>query len=180
MKNQNAFLVLRVPLPVPRFAGRFLAVIPALFLTATLEAGVFKQSQVGLYTGTGTVRAVISGVPRDPVQARSRIRVRSSSLALDGVRFRLANRKVRGRYYAYGLSMVLDGTYSRAGNRVLARGSVEILSLEAGATVDASWAFRLSADGKRANYVLAISIPDPDDPTMPLATINARARGAKP
>lgn len=153
-----------------------LAILACLF-TATSEAGVFKPGQVGFYDGDGTVRAVISGVPRDPVQARSRIRVRSNSLSLDGVRFRLAGGKLQGRYSVFGLAMRLEGTYRKAGDRLLARGSVEIFSLEVGATVDASWAFRMSADGKRAHYVLAIRIPDPENPAVPVATINARAGG---
>jgi hypothetical protein len=182
MKNYSPALLSQPPFPL-RYIGVALQVVAlvmlAYFLTGTAEARVFKPKEVGVYLGDGSVRAVVDGVARPPQSARSRIRVRSNSLGLDGVNFRLSNGKIRGRYFAYGLSMVLDGTYRRAGKRLLARGGVEIFSLETASTVNASWAFRLSVDGKRAQYVLAISIPHPESPGIPIATINARAQGTR-
>ncbi len=144
---------------------------------AESQAGVFKPGEVGTYTGDGIVRSILYGVPRAPERAGARIRVRGNSLILDGVHFRLANGKIRGRYYYSGLSMSLEGTYRKIGSRLLAEGGLEIFNLSSGATVDANWDFNLRADGKRATYILGIRIPDAMNPGSNLAVINARASG---
>lgn len=177
-KQVRAFRLGAYSFTSPRIHRAAIAILVCL-LEPTVHAKVFKPSQVGMYEGNGTVRAVVAGIPKAPENARSRIRVRANSLGLDGVRFRFANGRVRGRYFELGLSMVLDGTYRKSSKRLIARGSLEIFSLEAAATVDATWAFRIFADGKRAQYVLAIRIPDPENTAIPVAIINARASGTR-